>query len=75
MHILGVHTLLQHLCVVVGDRLEVGMLESILNHFSGGVVEDQAGRVMFKTILQTKMFLHRRETIKFAQERKKHLKF
>jgi hypothetical protein len=68
---LGVHTLLQHLSVVVGDRLEVGMLESILDHFLGGIVEDQDGRVLFNTVVQTKMFLYRRETIKFAQKRKK----
>jgi hypothetical protein len=34
---LGVHVQLQHLCVVVGDRLEVGMLEAILDHFPGGI--------------------------------------
>jgi hypothetical protein len=47
------------------------MLESILDHFLGGIVENQDGRVLFNTVVQTKMFLYRRETIKFAQKRKK----
>jgi hypothetical protein len=68
---LGVHTLLQHPSVVVGDSLEAGVLESVLDHFSGSVVEDQAGRVWVNTVLQTKMVLHKRETIKFAQLKKK----
>jgi hypothetical protein len=64
---LVIHTLLQHLSVVVGDRLEVGVLESVLDHFPGDVVEDQVGHVLVNIVFQTKMFLHRRETIKFAQ--------
>jgi hypothetical protein len=71
MCILGVHTLLQHLSVVVDDRLEVGVLETILDHFLSGIVEDQVGYVLVNTILQTKMFLYRSETTKFAQQKKK----
>jgi hypothetical protein len=45
----------------------VGVLESVLDHFPGDVVEDQVGHVLVNIVFQTKMFLHRRETIKFAQ--------
>jgi hypothetical protein len=56
---LGIHTLLQHLSA------------HTLLHFSGGVVEDQAGCVWVNTVPQTKIVQHIRETIKFAQLRKK----
>jgi hypothetical protein len=51
LHNLGVHTLLQHISVVVGDRLEAGMLESVLDNFLSGVVEDQVGRVLVNTVI------------------------
>jgi hypothetical protein len=43
---LGVHVLLLHLSVEVSDRLEAGVLESILDHFPGSIVERQDGHVL-----------------------------
>jgi hypothetical protein len=66
LHNLGIHTLLQYLSVVVGDRLEAGVLESIIDHFLGGVVEGQAGCVLVNIILQTKMFLHKEKQLNLS---------
>jgi hypothetical protein len=36
---------------VVGDRLEVGVPESVLDHFSGSIVELRDGHVLFSSVI------------------------
>jgi hypothetical protein len=74
--ILGVDTLLQLRSVIVGDRLEVGILQSVLNRFPAGIVEDQVGCALDQYRAQIKKNSYIEEkAFKFAQQRKKMLKF
>jgi hypothetical protein len=60
-HLHGLHLLLQHLRVVCGNRYEVGVLKSVLDHLTCSIVEHRAGFGLANSIGQTKMFMHIKE--------------
>jgi hypothetical protein len=57
----GLHLLLQHLCVVCGNKYATGMLEGILDHLSSSIVEHGAGFSLATFIGQMKMFMYVKE--------------
>jgi hypothetical protein len=63
-HLCGLHLLLQHLCVVCGNRYAVGMLEVILDHLPCNIVEHRASFSLSNSVGQ-----------KNACQSKKQLKF
>ena len=60
LRLFGCHWLLQHLRVVVGDRLAPGVFKCVLDHPPSCSVEHEACRFLGNIVIQTKMFLQRR---------------
>jgi hypothetical protein len=60
-HLHGLHLLLQHLCVVCGNRYTAGMLEGVLDNLVCNIVEQGGSFGLVNSVGQTKMFLHTEE--------------
>jgi hypothetical protein len=60
-HPRGLHLLVQHLCVVCGNRYATGVLEGVLDNLLCSIVEHRAGFGIANSVSQIKMFMHTKE--------------